>query len=130
MNSLIIINEKNVERIRKKLNEGQKRCTARLVEPEQVFEAVDCIEKHRERYGILKKNMEEVSVRVNWYNEQYAKTYKYNSRATVFEIYFRRGTYCLGHVYRGYCSRSGETHFEFKLTYNAKKDVLKRADTF
>ena len=130
MKGLIIINEKNVERIRKELDEGQKRCTARLINPEQVFEAVKLIEEHRLKFGILKKNMEGVSVRVNLYQERYPKAYKYTPEGTVFEIEFIKGKYRLGYVCRDYCDGSSEKRFEFELTDEAKKDVLKYASVF
>ena len=130
MKNSIIINENNFERIKKALDEVQKRCTARLINPEQVFEAVDVIEEHRLKFGILKKNMEGVSVRVNLYQERYPKAYKYSPEGTAFEIEFIKGKYRLSYVCRDYCDGSSEKRFEFELTDEAKKDVLKHASVF
>ena len=49
MKNGIIINQNNAERIRKALDDAQKRCSVRLVRPEQVFESAVRMEEYRKK---------------------------------------------------------------------------------
>lgn len=130
MKNSIIINENNVQKIKTVLDNVQKRCTVRLIQPEQVFEAAAKMEEHRQKIGVLKKNMEGVTVKVNLYQDRFPSAYKYVPEGTVFHMIFRGGKWRLYAVYRDICEGSEKKRYQVKLTDDAKNDVLKHASEF
>ncbi len=130
MKNGIIINKKNVEKIKAELNDVQKRCSVRLIQVEQVFETVAKMEEYRKKVGILKKNMEEVTVKVSLYQDRFPSAYKYTPEGTVFHMVFKGGKWRLYAVYRDTCEGSYNKRYQVNLTDNAKNDVLNNASEF
>lgn len=130
MKNLIIINKGNAEKIKKALDDAQKRCSVRLVQTEQVFETVAKMEEYRKKYGILKKNMEGVTVRINLYQDRFPTAYKYTPEGTVFHLIFKGGKWRLYVVYRDTCEGNMNKRYTITLTDDAKKDVLSNASVF
>lgn len=130
MKNGIIINKKNVEKIKAELNDAQKRCSVRLIQVEQVFEAVAKMEEYRKKYGILKKNMEGVTVRVNLYQDRFPSAYKYTPEGTVLRLLFKGGKWRLFYAYRDTCEGSRKERYKVELTEDAKENVLNSASTF
>lgn len=130
MKNVIIINRNNVERIRKALDDAQKRCSVRLIQVEQVFEAVAKMEEYRKKYGILKKNMEGVTVRVNLYQDRFPSAYKYTPEGTVFHMIYRGGKWRLYAIYRDICEGNENKRYTVTLTETAKENVLNSASVF
>ena len=130
MKNSIIINTNNAQKIQSVLDNAQKRCSVRLIQVEQVFETVAKMEEYRKKFGILKKNMEGVTVRVSLYQDHFPSAYKYTPEGTVFHLIYRGGKWRLYAIYRDICEGNENKRYVVTLTDDAKKNVLNHASVF
>ena len=123
----IIVKEENRNKINDVLVEVQRRCTARTITVQNIFDI--CTDLF-DRYGISKKALEGCVFYIDYHAQHFANAYKYIPESTHIKLRYHNGSFRVTDVYRCNTATTPNSAVEARLTDEAKDALIKRFTVF
>lgn len=117
-------NENNWKKLEELLNISQERCTARILEVEDVKKLIEKIEKRLNELGLLKTYRNGLTVDCNPYQEEFAQAYKYTPEGTKITLVYNNNNWRVLEAYRANCNGKSEKALQFDFTDDQKERIL------
>lgn len=118
----IIINEHNKDKIEKKLDEVQKRCTARTISYCDIVDELNAVDKQFSTV-CTKKGFEGTNILIDVNGQVFPGSYKFSAYSTQFRAVYLKGKWRLTYIGRDFCKTYNQ-RWHITLSDTAKDCIL------
>lgn len=118
----IIINERNIQKIEKALNEVQKRCTARTINYYDIINELKSVSNQFSKV-CTKKAFENTEILIDVNGQVFPKAYEFSAKSTQFRAVYSKGKWRLVYLGRDWC-RTYSQRWNIFLSDTAKQCIL------